>query len=177
MHAFRDAAPSSSILEDRAFGLVEILKHQRTFLRRFFLTSQFKRTCVPNAPKVGDGGSLSPRGDWRAPSRIRRGRPGSGPGRGASRGRGTRATTRRCGGGWGRLLLPAARFCCPPYSLDLGNFFVPCGLFFTCPLFLEMSNFLLVPYGPPSNSRCLCFKVSYWTLACKCKALKTAVAV
>ena len=68
MHAFRDAAPSSSILEDRAFGLVEILKHQRTFLRRFFLTSQFKRTCVPNAPKVGDGGSLSPRGDWRAPS-------------------------------------------------------------------------------------------------------------
>ena len=68
MHAFRDAAPSSSILEDRAFDLVEILKHQRTFLRRFFLTSQFKRTCVPNAPKVGDGGSLSPRGDWRAPS-------------------------------------------------------------------------------------------------------------
>ena len=35
---------------------------------RFFKTSQFKRTCVPNAPKVGTGGSLSPRGDWRAPS-------------------------------------------------------------------------------------------------------------
>jgi NAD+ synthase (glutamine-hydrolysing) len=68
MHAFRDSTPSSSILEDRAFDLVEVLKHQRTFLLRFFLTSQFKRTCVPNAPKVGDGGSLSPRGDWRAPS-------------------------------------------------------------------------------------------------------------
>ena len=34
----------------------------------FFKTSQFKRSCVPNAPKVGSGGSLSPRGDWRAPS-------------------------------------------------------------------------------------------------------------
>nr|MBA2482916.1 NAD(+) synthase [Nitrosomonas sp.] len=38
------------------------------FLLRFFKTSQFKRSCVPNAPKVGSGGSLSPRGDWRAPS-------------------------------------------------------------------------------------------------------------
>ena len=36
------------------------------FLRRFF-ASQFKRDCVPNAPKVGSGGSLSPRGDWRMP--------------------------------------------------------------------------------------------------------------
>ena len=35
---------------------------------RFFETSQFKRSRVPNAPKVGSGGSLSPRGDWRAPS-------------------------------------------------------------------------------------------------------------
>jgi NAD+ synthase (glutamine-hydrolysing) len=34
----------------------------------FFQISQFKRTCVPNAPKVGSGGSLSPRGDYRAPS-------------------------------------------------------------------------------------------------------------
>ena len=39
-----------------------------TFLYRFFKTSQFKRSCMPNAPKVGSGGSLSPRGDWRAPS-------------------------------------------------------------------------------------------------------------
>ncbi|MDA8383841.1 MAG: NAD(+) synthase [Betaproteobacteria bacterium] len=38
------------------------------FLRRFFQTSQYKRSCVPNSPKVGSGGSLSPRGDYRAPS-------------------------------------------------------------------------------------------------------------
>lgn len=38
------------------------------FLRRFFETSQFKRSALPNAPKVGSGGSLSPRSDWRAPS-------------------------------------------------------------------------------------------------------------
>ena len=38
------------------------------FLYRFFQTSQFKRSAMPNAPKVGSGGSLSPRGDWRAPS-------------------------------------------------------------------------------------------------------------
>ena len=38
------------------------------FLRRFFGTSQFKRSALPNAPKVGSGGSLSPRSDWRAPS-------------------------------------------------------------------------------------------------------------
>lgn len=40
----------------------------RIFLSRFFHNTQFKRSCVPNAPKVGNGGSLSPRGDWRAPS-------------------------------------------------------------------------------------------------------------
>lgn len=38
------------------------------FAWRFFQVSQFKRTCIPNAPKVGSGGSLSPRGDYRAPS-------------------------------------------------------------------------------------------------------------
>ena len=38
------------------------------FLQRFFQLSQFKRSAIPNAPKVGSGGSLSPRGDWRAPS-------------------------------------------------------------------------------------------------------------
>ncbi|MBF6131907.1 NAD(+) synthase [Nocardia otitidiscaviarum] len=38
------------------------------FLHRFVQTSQFKRSTLPNAPKVGSGGSLSPRGDWRAPS-------------------------------------------------------------------------------------------------------------
>jgi NAD+ synthase (glutamine-hydrolysing) len=39
----------------------------KVFLERF-ITSQFKRSVAPNAPKVGSGGSLSPRGDWRAPS-------------------------------------------------------------------------------------------------------------
>ena len=38
------------------------------FVSRFVRGSQFKRSCVPNGPKVGTGGSLSPRGDWRAPS-------------------------------------------------------------------------------------------------------------
>jgi len=38
------------------------------FVVRFFKTSQFKRSAIPNGPKVGSGGSLSPRGDWRAPS-------------------------------------------------------------------------------------------------------------
>ncbi|MEA3471426.1 MAG: NAD(+) synthase, partial [Thermodesulfobacteriota bacterium] len=38
------------------------------YLFRFFKTSQFKRSCIPNGPKIGSGGSLSPRGDYRAPS-------------------------------------------------------------------------------------------------------------
>ena len=38
------------------------------FLDRFFRQSQYKRSCIPNGPKVGSGGSLSPRGDYRAPS-------------------------------------------------------------------------------------------------------------
>ncbi len=38
------------------------------FMRRFFQNSQFKRSCFANSPKIGSGGSLSPRGDWRAPS-------------------------------------------------------------------------------------------------------------
>jgi NAD+ synthase (glutamine-hydrolysing) len=50
------------------YNLAVIKKHLHTFLYRFFKTSQFKRSCIPNAPKVGSGGSLSPRGDWRAPS-------------------------------------------------------------------------------------------------------------
>ncbi len=50
------------------YSLAEIKKHLGTFVYRFFKTSQFKRSCVPNGPKVGNGGSLSPRGDWRAPS-------------------------------------------------------------------------------------------------------------
>ncbi|HUL46675.1 MAG TPA: NAD(+) synthase [Steroidobacteraceae bacterium] len=48
------------------------IKHWlRVFVTRFFGSSQFKRSAQPNAPKVGSGGSLSPRGDWRAPSDAR----------------------------------------------------------------------------------------------------------
>jgi len=49
------------------YRLPEIRKWLGVFLKRFF-QNQFKRSAVPNAPKVGSGGSLSPRGDWRAPS-------------------------------------------------------------------------------------------------------------
>ena len=50
------------------YTLAAIRKNLGIFLWRFFKTSQFKRSCIPNGPKVGSGGSLSPRGDWRAPS-------------------------------------------------------------------------------------------------------------
>ena len=39
------------------------------FIRRYF-TQQFKRSALPNGPKVMAGGSLSPRGDWRMPSDV-----------------------------------------------------------------------------------------------------------
>ncbi len=52
----------------REFDRATIKKWLEVFLFRFFQTSQFKRSCLPNGPKVGSGGSLSPRGDWRAPS-------------------------------------------------------------------------------------------------------------
>jgi NAD+ synthase (glutamine-hydrolysing) len=51
-----------------AYDLGTIRKWLRVFLVRFFKGSQFKRSAMPNGPKVGSGGSLSPRGDWRAPS-------------------------------------------------------------------------------------------------------------
>ncbi len=50
------------------YSRAEIKHWLGVFLRRFFQASQFKRSAMPNAPKVGSGGSLSPRGDWRAPS-------------------------------------------------------------------------------------------------------------
>ena len=50
------------------YDLFTIRKWLKVFLFRFFKTSQFKRSCLPNGPKVGSGGSLSPRSDWRAPS-------------------------------------------------------------------------------------------------------------
>jgi NAD+ synthase (glutamine-hydrolysing) len=50
------------------YGIGEIKHWLRIFVERFFKESQYKRSCMANAPKVGSGGSLSPRGDWRAPS-------------------------------------------------------------------------------------------------------------
>jgi NAD+ synthase (glutamine-hydrolysing) len=50
------------------YDLATIKKWLEAFLIRFIQLSQFKRSCLPNAPKVGSGGSLSPRSDWRAPS-------------------------------------------------------------------------------------------------------------
>ena len=50
------------------YDMPAIKKWLGIFLHRFFKTSQFKRSALPNGPKVGSGGSLSPRGDWRAPS-------------------------------------------------------------------------------------------------------------
>ena len=50
------------------YSMEQIEHWLSVFLRRFFQTSQFKRSALPNGPKVGSGGSLSPRGDWRAPS-------------------------------------------------------------------------------------------------------------
>jgi NAD+ synthase (glutamine-hydrolysing) len=52
----------------RAFSLSEIKGWLRVFVRRFFEQSQFKRSALPNGPKISSGGSLSPRSDWRAPS-------------------------------------------------------------------------------------------------------------
>jgi len=52
----------------RAYDLPAIRKWLVVFVGRFFGFSQFKRSAMPNGPKVSAGGSLSPRGDWRAPS-------------------------------------------------------------------------------------------------------------
>ena len=59
-----------AITEDKRheYDLPTVKKWLRLFLWRFFQISQFKRSAIPNGPKVGSGGSLSPRGDWRAPS-------------------------------------------------------------------------------------------------------------
>ncbi|MFN2100969.1 NAD(+) synthase [Altererythrobacter sp. MF3-039] len=50
------------------YDLATITKWLEKFLQRFFGFSQFKRSALPNGPKVSAGGALSPRGDWRAPS-------------------------------------------------------------------------------------------------------------
>ena len=61
--------PDAIAPEDRnEYDLASVCCWLREFLHRFFTTSQFKRSAMPDGPKVGSGGSLSPRGDWRAPS-------------------------------------------------------------------------------------------------------------
>ena len=70
--AWRDAEagawPSDMTAADRrAYDLAEIKRWLALFLKRFF-ANQFKRSAMPNGPKLSSGGSLSPRGDWRMPS-------------------------------------------------------------------------------------------------------------
>jgi NAD+ synthase (glutamine-hydrolysing) len=60
-----------SVGQRSQYGIREIKHWLGVFVRRFFELTQFKRSCMPNAPKVGSGGSLSPRGDYRAPSDSR----------------------------------------------------------------------------------------------------------
>ncbi|KQO62588.1 NAD(+) synthase [Methylobacterium sp. Leaf88] len=73
LHAWGDAGtgswpPDFPDSERGAYDLGEIRRWLAVFLQRFFGFSQFKRSALPNGPKVSAGGSLSPRGDWRAPS-------------------------------------------------------------------------------------------------------------
>ena len=72
-HAWADkdagAWPPGFPESDRyAYDLPTVAKWLRVFLRRYFAFAQFKRSAIPNGPKVSAAGSLSPRGDWRAPS-------------------------------------------------------------------------------------------------------------
>jgi NAD+ synthase (glutamine-hydrolysing) len=56
--------------ERPSYTLAEIRRWLEVFAHRYFQFSQFKRSAMPNGPKVSAGGSLSPRGDWRAPSDL-----------------------------------------------------------------------------------------------------------
>ena len=72
LHAWRDAGrgawpPNITDAKKVAYDLQTIKKWMRVFIVRFF-ANQFKRTAMPNGPKVTSGGSMSPRGDWRMPS-------------------------------------------------------------------------------------------------------------
>ena len=72
-HAWRDVDagrwPLDFPVEGRvAYDLPTIKHWLERFLQRFFAGSQFKRSALPNGPKVSAGGAVSPRGDWRAPS-------------------------------------------------------------------------------------------------------------
>ena len=72
-HAWRDADAGEwppNFPEDKrqAYDLPEIRRWLEVFVRRFFAFAQFKRSALPNGPKVSAGGTMSPRGDWRMPS-------------------------------------------------------------------------------------------------------------
>jgi NAD+ synthase (glutamine-hydrolysing) len=72
-HAWSDAEagdwpPGFDTHRRMAYDLATIRTWLEVFVQRFFAFSQFKRSALPNGPKVLSGGSLSPRGDWRAPS-------------------------------------------------------------------------------------------------------------
>ncbi|WP_237452231.1 NAD(+) synthase [Qipengyuania algicida] len=72
-HAWRDAKSGMWPIDfpddaKHEYDLATIAHWLENFLRRFFGFSQFKRSALPNGPKVSAGGALSPRGDWRAPS-------------------------------------------------------------------------------------------------------------
>ncbi|WP_028935190.1 NAD(+) synthase [Pseudonocardia spinosispora] len=72
-HAWHDATlgnwpPGFPVDERPEYSLAEIRHWLEVFVQRFYSFSQFKRSALPNGPKVSAGGSLSPRGDWRAPS-------------------------------------------------------------------------------------------------------------
>ncbi|GAB3197179.1 NAD(+) synthase [Nocardioides hungaricus] len=71
-HAWRDAdagewPPNYPADKRAAYDLATIRRWLEVFVRRFF-ASQFKRSALPNGPKVSPGGTMSPRGDWRMPS-------------------------------------------------------------------------------------------------------------
>jgi len=73
LHAWGDVAngawpPDFPTERRRAYDRATIKAWLKVFLQRFFGFSQFKRSAMPNGPKVSAGGALSPRGDWRAPS-------------------------------------------------------------------------------------------------------------
>jgi NAD+ synthase (glutamine-hydrolysing) len=72
-HAWSDAEGGTwppGFPEDKrpSYSLKEIRHWLAVFVQRFYSFSQFKRSALPNGPKVSHGGALSPRGDWRAPS-------------------------------------------------------------------------------------------------------------
>jgi NAD+ synthase (glutamine-hydrolysing) len=74
-HAWREAKegrwpPGFPVDERPSYDLAQIKHWLEVFAHRFYQFSQFKRSALPNGPKVSHGGSLSPRGDWRAPSDL-----------------------------------------------------------------------------------------------------------